>query len=80
MIRKTALSFAALGIAAISLVASAGSASAHGPHWRYRTYDQCEHVAAGIRDSLTSAWCTYSPSGGAGSGVFPWLLHVVGDG
>ena len=80
MVRKTRLSLAALGIVAISLVTSAGSASAHGPYWRYRTYSECEHEAAVIRDSLTSAWCTYSPSGAAGGAVFPWVLHVVGDG
>jgi hypothetical protein len=78
MARKIMLSFAALGIAAISMFASAGSAAAHGPHWRYRTFAQCEHEAALIRDGQTGAWCTRVPSGGAGSAVFPWVLHVVG--
>jgi hypothetical protein len=78
MVRKAVLSFAALGVAAISLVASAGSAAAHGPHWRYMTYAQCEEEAALIRDGHTGAWCTYEPSGGAGSAVVPWVLHVVG--
>jgi hypothetical protein len=78
MVRKTMLSFAALGISAITLVASAGTASAHGPHWRYRTWSQCEAEAALIRDGHTGAWCEYAPDGGAGSAVFPWVIHVVG--